>query len=230
MARCGVASRRHAERLVTSGRVFVGGSRVTDPAHDVSEADEVTVEGKRISLQPHEYHLLHKPPGVVSTAHDPEGRPKVVDLVPSQVRLYPVGRLDADSSGLILLTNDGPLANRLTHPSFEVEKAYRAAVEGEVASEAIERLRQGVQLDDGMTSPARVMELSRTPSGSVLEVVIHEGRKRQVRRMLEAVGHPVRSLERVRFGPLELGDLKPGASRPLEPAELEALTAAGRSS
>jgi 23S rRNA pseudouridine2605 synthase len=227
MAQCGVASRRHAERLVTSGRVFVGGRRVTDPAHDVSEADEVTVEGKRISPQRLEYHLLHKPLGVVSTAHDPEGRPKVTDMVPSDVRLYPVGRLDADSSGLILLTNDGALANRLTHPSFEVEKAYRAEVEGGVAAGALERLRQGVELDDGMTSPARVRELSRGPSGSVLELVIHEGRKRQVRRMLESVGHRVRSLQRVRFGPLELGDLKPGASRPLEAAEIEALAAAG---
>lgn len=223
MAQCGVASRRHAERLVTSGRVFVGGRRVTDPAHDVSEADEVTVEGKPISPQAHEYHLVHKPLGVVSTVHDPEGRPKVIDLVRSSARLYPVGRLDADSTGLILLTNDGQLANRLTHPRFEVEKAYRASVRGPVPAEALEQLRQGVELEDGVTARADVTEVSRSPTATVLEIVIHEGRKRQVRRMLEAVGHRVESLERVRFGPLELEGLEPGASRLLEPAELEAL-------
>ncbi len=228
MAQCGVASRRHSERLVTSGRVSVGGKRVTDPAHDVSEADEVTVEGKPISPQQHEYHLVYKPLGVVSTAHDPEGRPKVIDLVRSSARLYPVGRLDADSSGLILLTNDGQLANRLTHPSFEVEKAYRASVGASVPAEALEQLRQGVTLEDGMTAPADVTEVSRSPTATVLEIVIHEGRKRQIRRMLEAVGHRVSSLERVRFGPLELGGLAPGASRPLEPAELEALRAAAK--
>jgi 23S rRNA pseudouridine2605 synthase len=147
--------------------------------------------------------------------------------VRSSARLYPVGRLDADSSGLILLTNDGQLANRLTHPSFEVGKAYRATVSGSVPADALEQLRQGVELEDGMTAPAEVSEVSRSASATVLEIVIHEGRKRQVRRMLEAVGHRVTSLERVRFGPLELEGLEAGASRPLEPAELEALRDAG---
>lgn len=151
----------------------------------------------------------------------------MIDLVRSSARLYPVGRLDVDSSGLILLTNDGQLANRLTHPRFEVEKAYRASVRGPVPPEALEQLRQGVELADGGTARADVTEVSRSPSATVLEIVIHEGRKRQVRRMLEAVGHRVASLERVRFGPLELGGLEPGASRPLEPAELEALRNVG---
>ncbi len=230
IAHCGVASRRHAERLVTSGRVTVDGERVTDPARDVDEHNNVEVEGRRIHPEALEHHAVNKPVGVVSTAHDPEGRPKVVDLVPSPARLYPVGRLDVVSSGLLILTNDGELANRLTHPSFEVEKAYRARVEGEVADEALRALRVGIELEDGRTSPAQVHVLRSGGETTELEIVIHEGRKRQVRRMFEAVGHPVLGLERVRFGPIELGRLAPGDSRPLTPAEVEDLRRAGDSS
>jgi 23S rRNA pseudouridine2605 synthase len=170
-------------------------------------------------------YALNKPAGVVSTAHDTHGRPTVVDLVPAGTRLYPIGRLDADTTGLILLTNDGELANRLTHPRFEVPKTYRAKVaRGPVTDAALRALRAGVELDDGRTAPARV----RAVRPDVLELTIHEGRKRQVRRMCDAVGHPVLALRRVRFGPLELGDLAAGRHRRLRRAEVEALRAASR--
>jgi 23S rRNA pseudouridine2605 synthase len=223
IAHSGVASRRHAERLVTSGRVEVGGRRVVDPALDVDDSSDVRVDGRPIGRERHEYYLLNKPVGVVSTAHDPEGRTKVTDLVPSPARLYPVGRLDADTSGLILLTNDGELANRLTHPSFEVGKTYRARVRGSVGESALERLRAGVLLDDGRTAPARVSVLGRRGRDTELELTIHEGRKRQLRRMCEAVGNPAIELERIRFGPLELGALSPGDFRRLEPEEIDLL-------
>jgi 23S rRNA pseudouridine2605 synthase len=171
--------------------------------------------------------MLNKPVGVVSTAHDPQGRPKVTDLVSSAARLYPVGRLDADTSGLILVTNDGALANRLMHPSFEVEKAYRALVEGSVPDEALGRLGSGVELEDGPTAPAKARVVRRAGAETVLEIVIHEGRKRQVRRMCRAVGHPVKELERVRYGPLTLGELGRGESRRLSPAEIERLKGLG---
>jgi 23S rRNA pseudouridine2605 synthase len=227
LAQCGVASRRRAEEIVRAGRVLVDGERVTDPARDVTDRSVVTVDGRQVRPEAHEAYALNKPVGVVSTAQDPQRRRKVVDLVPSAARLYPVGRLDADTSGLILLTNDGELANQLTHPSFEVEKAYRARVIGQVSQRDLERLRTGVELEDGPTAPAEARIIERGPRSTVLELVIHEGRKRQVRRMCEAVGHPVNALERVRFGPLELGDLAPGQWRALGAAELEALRAAG---
>jgi 23S rRNA pseudouridine2605 synthase len=223
LAHCGVASRRHAERLVSSGRVLVDGIRVTDPAHDVDESNDVVVDGQAISPEPHEYYMVNKPKGVVSTAHDPEGRRKVTSLAPSNARLYPIGRLDADSTGLILLTNDGELANRLTHPRFEVEKAYRARVEGRVSEDTLGKLRSGIDLDDGRTAPARTAVLKRGRDWTLLELVIHEGRKRQVRRMLEAVGHNVTELERTRFGPLTLGRLERGKARSLRPAEVARL-------
>jgi 23S rRNA pseudouridine2605 synthase len=229
IASCGVASRRHAERLVTSGRVQVAGKTVLDPAFDVDDQMEVHVEGRAIGPERREYYVLNKPVGVVSTAHDPEGREKVTDLVPSAARLYPVGRLDAGTSGLILLTNDGELANRLTHPSFEVEKSYRARVRGTLAEPALERLRAGVVLDDGhTTAPATVRVLGRGDGDTELEFTVHEGRKRQVRRMCEAIGNPVVALERTRLGSLELGTLGPGAWRPLEPEEIEHLRRSGR--
>jgi 23S rRNA pseudouridine2605 synthase len=223
IAHSGVASRRHAERLVGAGRVFVDGERVTDPARDVDAGNEVTVDGRPVRLEEHEYWLVNKPVGVVSTAHDPEGRRKITDVVRTGARLYPVGRLDADSSGLIVLTNDGELANRLTHPRFEVEKTYRAAVEGSVDETTLDHLRAGVALDDGRTWPARVEVVRRAPRTTVLDITIHEGRKRQVRRMCEAVGHPVVSLERTRFGPLTLGGLGKGKVRRLTPQEVEKL-------
>jgi 23S rRNA pseudouridine2605 synthase len=224
LAHAGVASRRAAEQLIAAGRVTVGGAVVTDPARDVDDASEVAFDGEPLRGQePRVVYALHKPVGVVSTASDPQGRRTVVDLAPAERRLYPVGRLDADSSGLILLTNDGELANRLTHPRYEVPKTYRATLAGPPISDRMLRsLRDGVELEDGMSAPARVRRL--TPHQ--LELTIHEGRKRQVRRMCEAVGRPVRELMRVRFGPLELGDLRPGKARRLTSTELDALAEA----
>jgi 23S rRNA pseudouridine2605 synthase len=227
IAVCGVASRRRAEELVAAGRVRVDGERVLDPARDIDERTSVTVDRRPISPEPHEHYMLNKPVGVVSTARDPQGRPKVTDLVRSTARLYPVGRLDADTSGLILLTNDGGLANRLMHPSFEVEKAYRARIEGSVDERALRSLRTGVTLREGRSLPARVRVIRRTGSTTVLELVLHEGRKRQVRRMCEAIGHPVIELERTRYGPLRLGRLASGSARRLTRVEVEQLEGAG---
>ena len=225
LAQAGVASRRAAERLVDEGRVRVAGETVTDPARDVDEKSRVEVDGRVVAAEPLEVWALNKPAGVVSTASDTHGRPTVVDLVDSKLRLYPVGRLDAETSGLILLSNDGELANRMTHPRFGVEKTYRARVEPAPVSEsALRRLREGVELDDGLTSPARVRQLE----PGLLELVIAEGRKRQVRRMCEAVGHRVLTLERVAFGPLRLGELSEGESRPLSGTEIERLRKAAR--
>jgi 23S rRNA pseudouridine2605 synthase len=220
LAHAGAASRRAAEKLIADGRVTVGGKVVTDPARDVDESSGVTLDGKPLAPEPREVYALNKPRGVVSTAKDTHGRRTVVEYVPSQRRLYPVGRLDADTTGLILLTNDGELANTLTHPSFEVDKTYRARVEPERMSEAsLRKLREGVELDDGRTSPAKVRQVE----PGVLEITIHEGRKRQVRRMVEAVGHRVEELERIGFGPLKLERLAEGDYRRLTPAEVERL-------
>jgi 23S rRNA pseudouridine2605 synthase len=223
LAHAGVSSRRHAERLVTGGRVRVDGRLVTDPARDVDDRNEIEVDGAFVRPEPLEYHVVHKPAGVVSTAHDPEGRPKVIDMVESAARLYPVGRLDVDSTGLVLLTNDGALANRLMHPRYEVPRTYRARVAGGPSKRSLQALRSGVALEDGRTRPALVSVLTSPGRESMLEITIHEGRNRMVRRMLEAVGHPVRELERVAFGPLELGRLRPGDSRKVRPRELEEL-------
>jgi 23S rRNA pseudouridine2605 synthase len=223
VATAGVASRRASEELIRAGRVTINGSAVRDPARDVTEHDDVAVDGKSVR-QPDRriVYAVNKPLGVVSTARDPQGRPTVVGLVPDTGRLYPVGRLDADSSGLILLTNHGELAHRLTHPSFEVPKTYIATLAGTPVGEpALRRLRDGVELEDGRTAPARV----RRVGADRLEITIHEGRNRQVRRMCEAVGHPVRALERVAFGPLKLGDLPRGGYRRLTDAELARLGA-----
>jgi 23S rRNA pseudouridine2605 synthase len=224
LAHAGVASRRAAEKLIGEGRVSLEGKTVTDPARDVDESAHVSVDGRVLEgPEPRITYALNKPPGVVSTAHDTHGRQTVVSLVPAQGRrLYPVGRLDADSSGLILLTNDGELANRLTHPRFEVPKAYRAKLGGgAIADGTLARLRAGVTLDDGPTAPAEVRRLG----PSAIELTIHEGRNRQVRRMCEAVGHPVLELQRMRFGPLRLEGLKQGAYRRLSERELGLLSA-----
>jgi 23S rRNA pseudouridine2605 synthase len=224
LATAGVASRRSSEQLIRAGRVRVGGEVVTDPARDVGPEDAVTVDDEPLSGPPERVvYAVNKPAGVVSTARDPQGRPTVVSLVPSDgTRLYPVGRLDIDTTGLILLTNDGQLAHRLTHPSFEVPKTYRAQVErSPVRAGAIEALSEGVELDDGMTAPARVRRLG----ADRLEITIHEGRKRQVRRMCEHVGHPVRRLERVAIGQLAIGKLSEGGYRRLTDAEVERLLA-----
>jgi 23S rRNA pseudouridine2605 synthase len=205
---------------VREGRVRVDGHVVVDPARDVDESSRVEVDGRPVAPEPREVWAVNKPAGVVSTARDTHGRPTVVSLVRSERRLYPVGRLDADTTGLLLLTNDGELAERLTHPRYEVEKAYRVRIEPRRVSErALRALREGVELDDGISSPASVRRLG----GGELEIAVHEGRKRQVRRMLDAVGHRVVALERVAFGPLRLGDLGEGEARRLSLSEVEEL-------
>ncbi len=223
LASAGVASRRAAEELVRAGRVTVAGARVTDPARDVGDADEVALDGNPVrGEQARVVYAVNKPAGVVSTARDPQGRPTVTSLVPGRVRLYPVGRLDIDTTGLILLTNDGELAHRLTHPRFEVQKTYRAVVSGPPVHErALRALREGVELDDGPSAPAKVSRIA----ADTIELTIHEGRKRQIKRMCEQIGHPVKRLERIRFGPLELGGLKPGTFRRLTDGEVERLSA-----
>jgi 23S rRNA pseudouridine2605 synthase len=226
LAHAGVASRRAAERLIADGRVSVGGEVITNPATDVDEGSGVSVDDELVQPEPREVHALNKPPGVVSTAHDTHGRRTVVDMVRSTRRLYPVGRLDADSTGLILLTNDGELADLLTHPRYGVEKVYRARIQpARLSARALQALREGVELEDGRTAPARARQVG----SGVLEIAVREGRKRQVRRMCEAVGHRVVELVRVAFGPLGLRDLEPGRSRRLKDAEVERLRrAAGR--
>jgi len=220
LAHAGVASRRASEELIAAGRVRVGGEPVRDPARDVDESSAVTLDGRAIAPEPLEVHALNKPEGVVCTAHDTHRRRTVVELVPSQRRLYPVGRLDADTTGLLLLTNDGALAQRLTHPSHGVEKVYRARVlPPRVSERALAALREGVELDDGMTAPAG----ARTLAPGVLELRLREGRKRQVRRMCEAVGHRVTALQRTAFGPLALAGLAAGESRRLSEAEVQRL-------
>jgi len=224
LAHAGVASRRAAETVIAGGRVSVDGEIVLDPARDVGEHSHVTVDGHVLDgPEARVVYALHKPLGVVSTARDSHGRQTVLELVPAEgLRLYPVGRLDADSSGLILLTNDGALANRLTHPRFEVEKTYRARVGGgPVGDGVLRKLRRGVELDDGPTAPARVRLVGRHE----IELTIHEGRNRQVRRMCEAIGRPVEALERVAFGPLRLDGLAPGKYRRLDEQEIERLRA-----
>jgi 23S rRNA pseudouridine2605 synthase len=224
LAHAGVASRRSAEALIAAGRVTVEREVITDPARDVQPDSRVELDGRPLGgPEPRVVLALNKPVGVLSTARDTHGRPTVIDLVPGDgLRLYPVGRLDADSSGLILLSNDGELAHRLTHPSFEVEKTYRARLAGgPLAEEALSALRNGVQLEDGVTAPARV----RRVKGEEIELTIHEGRNRQVRRMCEAVGHRVLELQRTGFGPLRLGGLAPGAHRRLSAEEVRRLRA-----
>ncbi len=219
LARAGVASRRKADELIKAGRVTVNG----EPGRlntFVESRDRVAVDGRELGKQPLTYVLLHKPAGVVTTASDPQGRPTVVGLVESyEARIVPVGRLDADTTGALLLTNDGELAHRLAHPRYEVEKVYEAEVEGEPSDEAVRRLEQGIELDDGITAPARVRRLA----PNLVELAIHEGRKHQVKRMLAAVGHPVARLHRSRYAGLGTEGLGPGDSRELTGAEVERL-------
>jgi 23S rRNA pseudouridine2605 synthase len=222
LAHGGVASRRRAERIVAAGRVTVGGEVVTDPARDVADEDDVRVDGAPVGEEPREVWAVNKPAGVVSTAREPGARRAVVELVPSQARLYPVGRLDADSTGLLLLTNDGGLANRLTHPRYEVPKSYRALLRRPPSDGELRRLATGVELEDGLTAPAEVQRLGEREIG----IVLREGRNRQVRRMVEAVGNEVVGLRRVRFGPIGLGELPEGEARRLTDDELTALRAA----
>ncbi len=219
LAHCGVASRRRAEELIAAGRVSVGGQTVTDPARDVDESSGVEVDGSPVTPEPREVWIVNKPAGVTSTAREPGRRRAVVELVDSPRRLYPVGRLDADSTGLILLTNDGELANRLTHPRYGVERTYRVRLRRALSEPQLRRLRRGVELDDGLTAPAG----ARRVSPRVLELTITEGRNRQVRRMVQAVGNDVVELARIRFGPIELGELPGGKARRLRPPEVKRL-------
>ena len=218
LARAGVASRRQSDGLIREGRVVVNG----EPGQlntFVGPRDVVEVDGRRVRRQALAYLLLHKPAGVVTTARDPQGRRTVVGLVPRRSRVVPVGRLDADTTGALLLTNDGPLAHRLAHPRYGVEKVYVADVEGRPREEALTLLREGVDLEDGRTAPARV----RRVGPSRVELTLHEGRKHQVKRMLEAVGHPVRRLHRKRQAGLSADDLAPGSWRELDQAEVDRL-------
>jgi 23S rRNA pseudouridine2605 synthase len=225
LAHCGVASRRAAEKIIAAGRVEVEGEIVTDPARDVGEADRVLVDGAVVVPEPRQVWALNKPAGVTSTAREPGPRRAVVELVESEARLYPVGRLDADSTGLILLTNDGELANLLTHPRYGVPKAYRALLRRPPADRELRRLARGVRLEDGPTAPARVDRRGERE----IEITIREGRNRQVRRMVEAIGNEVVELERTRIGGIELGGLGPGAARRLSDDELDRLWKDARS-
>jgi 23S rRNA pseudouridine2605 synthase len=222
LAHGGVASRRKAEEIIAKGVVTVDGEVVTDPARDVGEDSDVRVNGGRVGSEAREVWLVNKPAGVVSTAREPGDRPAVVELVKTNARLYPVGRLDADSTGLLLLTNDGELANLLTHPRYEVPKTYRARLRSPLALRDLERLRKGIELEDGPTAPAQVRRYGERE----IEIVLREGRNRQVRRMVEAVGNRVVALRRVAFGPLSLGDVKEGEVRRLSGKEIALLRAA----
>jgi 23S rRNA pseudouridine2605 synthase len=217
MARAGLGSRRVSEDLIAAGRVTINGEAAVLGSRVDTDRDEVALDGVPIGVQPGLVHyLLNKPVGVVTTADDPQGRPTVIDLVPSDPRVHAVGRLDLDTEGLLLLTNDGTLTHRMTHPSFGVEKEYVAEVEGRPSRGAIRRLREGIVLDDGPTAPAKVSLLD----SSIVRITIHEGRNRQVRRMCEAVGHPVVRLVRTRIGPLRDPRLGPGEWRELEQDEV----------
>ena len=220
LARVGIGSRRVCEDFIAAGRVTVNGEVAVLGRRVDVESDAVEIDGAPIGIRPGLiYLLLNKPKGVITTADDPEGRQTVMELVPSEPRVFPVGRLDMETEGLLLLTNDGELAFRLTHPSFGVEKEYVAYVEGEPSRNVLRQLRLGVELDDGITAPAKASLVS----PSVIRLTLHEGRNRQVRRMCEAVGHPVTRLVRVRVGPIADRKLKPGAWRELTQAELHSL-------
>jgi 23S rRNA pseudouridine2605 synthase len=223
LARTGIASRRGADELIKTGRVRVNGVR-GELNTFVKEGDVVDLDGRLLAPQLLAYVLLHKPAGVVTTASDPQSRPTVVSLVEHESRVVPVGRLDADTTGALLLTNDGDLAHRLAHPRYEVEKVYEAEVEGDPSNAALRKLAEGIELEDGITAPAQALRLG----PSLVELSIHEGRKHQVKRMLEAVGHPVQRLHRSRYAGLTVDRLEPGEWRELTADEVAGLRAATR--
>ena len=224
LARAGVASRRAVEEMIVRGRIRVNGERVALGRRIDAAKDIVEVDGSRVPLSTDlAYYLVNKPVGVVTTAHDEEGRETVMDLLEVEVRVFPVGRLDMDSEGAVLLTNDGELAQRLTHPSFGVPKTYLVEASGSVKEKSLRALARGVELDDGVTAPAEVRLVEKNPNGTLVEMSITEGRNRQIRRMFDAVGHPVRRLVRTAIGPLMLGRLKPATYRKLRPDEVMSL-------
>ncbi len=225
LAHAGVASRRKAEELIASGHVKVNGKIVRELGTSVAEGDRVEFDGRLVAVPDDKrYLVLHKPPKVMTTMSDPEGRRTVAGLIPkSQGRVVPVGRLDYDTSGVLLMTNDGELAHVLTHPKFGVEKTYRAFVRGRLGPDDVRHLIEGMKLDDGNAGPAKVRVVRTSPAGSELDITIHEGRNRQVRRMFEAAEHPVFSLVRLRFGPIALGELKIGNWREATDREVAAL-------
>ena len=224
LARAGVLSRRKAEEAILAGKVAVNGVVVTALGTKVSSVDEVTYCGKKVQpASAYQYYMLHKPEGYVTTVHDQFGRPCVLDLVPQEVRLYPVGRLDYETSGLLLLTNDGDLTYELTHPAHQVEKTYIALVRGIPTESELQRFRQGILLDDRLTAPAKIRILNKEGNNARLEIKIHEGRNRQVRRMCQAISHPVLQLSRCAIGTLRLGDLPKGSCRLLQPEEIAEL-------
>lgn len=226
LAHCGVASRRKAEEYITGGKVRVNGKIVTELGTSVSPGDKVEVDGKPVSLEKRKvYIMLHKPRGYVTTVNDPEGRKTVLSLIQGvDERIYPVGRLDYDSSGLLLLTNDGELAHKMTHPGFEVVKVYIATVEGHPSLESLNKLSGGIRIDGYMTAPALVKVLESYKDRTKLEITIHEGKNRQVRKMCEAIGHPVIRLKRVAYAGLSLEGLKPGEWRYITKTEINKLT------
>jgi len=228
LAQAGVASRRAAEVLVADGRVSVNGVTAVT-GQSVGPGDVIRVDGRLVAPEPLRVLVLNKPAGVVSTARDPQGRPTVLDALPNDVRLYPVGRLDLDTTGVLLITNDGDLANRLMHPRGKVPKIYEALVDGRVSAETVRQLRRGVELEDGMTLPARVEIMDRLhPGATWLRIEITEGRNRIVKRMCQAVGHRVLRLRRIRFAGIEVGGLKPGEWRLVTADELRHLRAIGQ--
>jgi 23S rRNA pseudouridine2605 synthase len=224
LASAGIGSRRACEELIAAGRVAVDGEQVTLGAKADPGAQVITVDGERIHTNPSlVYFLLNKPPGVVTTVSDPQGRPTVMDLVPANPRVYPVGRLDQDTEGLLILTNDGELANRLAHPRYEVEKTYVAQVRGQPKRQVLRQLTDGVELEDGPARARSARQIGGAGDRSLIEIVLAEGRKREVRRLLAAVGMPVERLARVKVGPLALGDIAPGKLRPLRGDEVRNL-------
>ncbi|MGZ4112311.1 MAG: pseudouridine synthase [Tumebacillaceae bacterium] len=226
LAQAGVASRRKCEEIILDGRVKVNGVVVTELGTKVDPTrDRIEVDGNSIMSEKKVYIVLNKPRGVVTTASDPQGRKTVIDIIDVPERIYPVGRLDLDTSGLLIMTNDGTLANGLMHPSREIDKVYRAWVKGNVSGETAKKLGQGVELEDGMTAPAKVRIMEKGDEETLIELTIHEGRNRQVRRMCEAVGHHVKSLQRVQIAFLKIGRLRYGDSRYLTPEEVSRLYA-----
>ncbi|MCL2456140.1 MAG: rRNA pseudouridine synthase [Defluviitaleaceae bacterium] len=216
LAQAGVASRRKCEEIILAGRVAVNGETICEPGAKADADSEILVDGKKIAREKKFYIAFHKPAGVVTTAFDPQGRPTVMDFVPRDVRLFPVGRLDFDTSGLLILTNDGDFANKLSHPSHEIKKTYIATLRGKISRENLQKFRRGIKIDGRLTAPAEIKILREENSQTVAEISIREGRNRQVRKMCDAVGCPVIALKRVAIGGVQLGDLPVGKWRELE--------------